>query len=327
MRKRNFFRSKSAKTNPLIWLVIGVLALMAFGVIDLSNLNLPFSVSDTGVPTGQVPVDKCLRLDLYNKYSGAALTSKTLLVIDHDTLATLHSLTTDGTYGQIATPVPYESGTELYVYYESSNDKQWFDITVPYMNPADAEANTYNDIPLESFAVGTYTSDTLMCSGEAITTNYNATTATGGETPTFTYTLPNSGADNTGLMDSYSPTYQQNFQTWVVVKFSGTGYETVVVDGFDREYTLGSANYGCDRLSSTKLTSWKVGSSYVIGYTGVDSISFSVDMTGYGVDTVTMLITAYAYGDPAYAASHGGSFGTEAVSIASESILLYFDCT
>ena len=327
MHKRNFFRSKDAKTNPLIWVVIGVLALMAFGIIDLSNITLPFSATTTGIPAGQVSVNKCLRLDLYNKYSGAALTSKTLLVLDHDSLATLHSLTTDGTYGQIATPVPYESGTELYVYYESSNDKQWFDITVPYMNPADAEANTYNDIPLESFAIGTYTSDTLMCSGEAITTNYNATSAQGGETPTFTYTIANSGADNTGILNSYSPTYKQNFQVWVSVQFTAGGYETVVLNGFDRQYTLGSAVYGCDQMSTQHLTSWVVGGTYVTGYTGVDTVSWSLDLTGYGVDTTTMIITVYAYADPGYAITHGGSYGTEAVSIATETITLYYDCT
>lgn len=321
MKKSRLLRSVSAKTNPLLIVAIIFIALVLFGVIDLSGFELPSFSAGTIGEEGKVPVEKQVQFSLINKYSGSALGSKTLTVYSGESLATLHSLTTDSN-GLAQTPVPYESGTEFFVKYESSNDKQWFQVTVPKMNEKDAEAQTYNTVGLESFAVGTYTSDTLMCSGSSIADagSYNLTTS--GATPTFSYTLANSGSDNTGLIDSYDPVYDCDYEVWVTITFSGTNYETIVLSGFDNQFTLGSVQYGMDRMSSESLTKWKIGNDYVSGYTGTDTVSFNLDLSGYSGDAVTMQITAYAYADPGYAETHGGNFGPEKVEIAEQTVTL-----
>lgn len=322
MRKTKFLRSKSAKTNPLVIVIIIALALIAFGVIDLSNLNfdLPFSATDIS-DGNKVDVNKMLQFAFTDKYAGTALASKTFTVYDGETFASLHSLTTT-TAGIANTTVPYPSGKHLYVKYETSNDKAWFDITVPKMNPSDAEAQTYNIIPLEMFAIGTYTSDTLMVAGSTIADAGSFNLTTGGTNPVFSYTLANSGSDNTGLMDSYDPIYGCAYNTVVTVKFSGTNYETIVLNGFDETFSLGTAQYGADRMNSRSLTKWLIGSDYVAGYVGSDTISFSLDLSGYSGDAVTMQITAYAYADADYAVANGGSWGTEAVEIAEQTVTL-----
>ena len=325
MRKIKILHNKSAKssplTNPLIIIAAVFIGLIAFGVIDVSNIELPFSAMDNSPAVGGTPVNKLVQFAFTNVYSGSALSAKTITVYDGITLASIHSLTTTSA-GIANTTVPYPSGTKLYVKYETSNDKMWFTITVPTMNQADAESATYNVIPLKMFAIGTYTSDTLMVSGTGINDAgaYNHTLS--GDNPIFTYTLANSGADNTGLMDSFDPIYGEAYEVWVSIKFSGTNYETIVLSGFDSKWTLGTAQYGNDRMSASALSKWKIGSDYVSGYTGTDTISFGLDLSGYTGTGVTMQITAYAYADPDYAVANGGNYGTEKVEIAEQTVTM-----
>jgi hypothetical protein len=318
-------RNKSAKTNPLVIIAVIAGIVILLGSMDLSGIldgfEMPFSAGTLNNANGGVPVNKKVQFAFTDKYSGSALGSKTITVYDAQTFASLHSLTTTSA-GIANTTVPYESGTELLVKYETSNDKKWFEVTVPYMNENDAEAETYNIIPLQMFAIGTYTSDTLMVAGTAINDagEYNHTAS--GSNPTFSYTLANSGSDNTGLDDSYDPIYDCNYETWVTVKFSGTNYETVVLKGFDNKFTLGSAQYGADQMNSDALSKWKVGTDYISGYVGTDTVTFSLDMSGYTGNSTTMQITAYAYADPDYARENGGSFGPEIVEIAEQTVTL-----
>jgi hypothetical protein len=281
---------------------------------------LPFSAVDDQ-PAGTVAVAKPIRFALVDAKGGSALASKTIVVYNYTTLEEKYTLTTDAN-GLADTPIGFNSGTKFYVYYESSNDKQWFPVTVPYMNENDAKSLTVNTISLDSFAIGTYTSDMLTVGGTSISDagSYNHTAS--GDTPTFSYTLSNSGSDNTGLVDSKDPVYNCDYQTWVTVTFSGTNYEKVVLDGFDRKFTLGSTQYGCDRMSSDELTLWKQGSGYKDGYEGTDTVKFSLNLAGYSGSAVTMQITVYAYADPDYALSNGGSFGPEIVEIAEQTLTL-----
>lgn len=302
--------------------VVVVVALLLVSLtdfsIDLGNIDWSFS----GTSIGGVDVNKKLSFSLTDKYAGSALTSKTLVVYDATNMVQLESLTSDATTGIATTAKQYPTGTKLALKYENTNDKVWFSVTVPTMNEKDAEAETYNNIDLDAFSIGTYTSDLLTVGGSSISDagSYNHTLT--GDNPIFSYTLSNSGSDNTGLMDSFDPEYDCAYQVWITVKFSGTNYETIVLTGFDDSFTLGSAQYGSDRMSASKLTKWKVGGDYQSGYTGTDSITFGLDLSGYSGSGVTMQITAYAYADPDYAAANGGNFGVEKVEIAEQTVTL-----
>ncbi|UCG50879.1 MAG: hypothetical protein JSW58_11845, partial [Candidatus Latescibacterota bacterium] len=154
------------ESTLLVLIIVGALLLTQAGNLGTlrdfgQGIDLSFLFG--GTASGLVDVNKSVDFALTNKYAGTALTSKTLLVYERTATGVVqkHSLTTDGTDGTAATPVTYKSGTELWVYYANSNDKQWFKVIVPQMNPSDAESATVNSYCLESFAIGTYTTDAL----------------------------------------------------------------------------------------------------------------------------------------------------------------------
>jgi len=305
----------SNKSN-LTWLIIIVAVFLVVGGgfssnFDPSNIDIS-NLFGGGTTSTLVDVNKLLDFSLQDRYGGSALGTKTLLLYDGDSLQQLESLTT-GADGTISTANTYESGDHLYVYYASSNDKQWFDITVPKMNPSDADSATVNVIKLESFAIGTYTSSTLYQVATAITDGgtYNKTAS--GNTPTFTFTVLNTGNDNTGLMSSYDPLYQHPFNVAMYVTFSTGNYETVLVYGFDYDYMLGTTHYVAKNLDPYSLTKHKIGNNYLSE--GSQAVTFSLDLTGYSGDTTVMQIYAYAYTDPSYSMSHGGAFGVNAVQL------------
>jgi hypothetical protein len=317
---KNFLKSRKAKSNTLIIIVVIVAVLALTGAfsglkIDLSQINLGNGDSSTGTP-----VERQVQFAVTDKYSGTAAASKTLYVYNSGG-ALLETLTTAST-GMINTAKPYASGTQLYVKYVDSNSMVWFPVTVPNMLESEIEAQTYNTVPLEVFSIGTYTGDTLKAGTSTIADSGSYNSTASGTTPIFKYSIDNSGSDNTGLMESYDPVYQQSWQIWVVVTFSGTGYENIVLSDFDNQFTLGTTNYGVERMSATELTKWKVGSSYVSGYTGSDDVTWALDMSGYTGTAVTMQITVYAYADPVFAASHGGSFGQNTVELAEQTVTL-----
>jgi hypothetical protein len=302
-----------AKNNNLIWLGVIVLAVILLGGgFKLSgNFTIPNFFGNTG--TGLVNVNKCIDFALTDMYGGSALASKALKVYDSDGETLLESLTTTSD-GTIATAFTYPSGKLIYVYYESSNDKQWWQLTVPQMNSADSESATVNSIALKSFAIGTYSSGTLTFGATAITDGQSYNFTASGETQTFTYRIPNTGNDNTGFMDSYDPIYKMNYWVCFQVTFSGTGYQTVLPYGFSYDFTLGTTHYVESKLDAYALTKHKVGNIYKSQ--GVTEFTFSLDGTGYpdGGGT-TMQLTVFAYHDPAYTQNHGGANGPEAVTL------------
>lgn len=313
-----------AKQNTtMVWLVIGIVAILLLGSgasipkFDLENFN-PFQSGQT--TDNLVAVNKVLDFALINEYAGSALTSKTLYVYDSDGETLLETLTTGGD-GTISSGFTYPSGKVIYVNYISSNDKMWWKLTVPKMNPSDAESATVNSIGLKAFSIGTYTSDVLYHGSTSIADagDYNFTDS--GETPTFTYRLANTGSDNTGLKDSYDPIYKQSWHVCVYITFSGTDYEKVLVYGFNHDFTLGSTHYVASRLDAYGLTKHKVGNSYKS--TGTVEFTFSLDGTGYtGSGATTMQIYVYAYTDPAWTMNHGGNYGTAKVELAEHTVSL-----
>lgn len=316
--------STTAKTNWALIIILLVAAGFLFGFVkiqgvDFSQLHLPFGVTGGGTQ-GMVNVTKRIQFSFTDKYSGGALDGDTFYVYSASG-ALLESLTTDGD-GVQETAKTYASGTHLDILYHQGNALRWYSLTVPQMSAADAQGSTYNNVNYEAFTIGTYTSDVLR-SGAVTLGDGDTWNASDNENPIFNYELSNTGADNTGLMNSYDPVYGQNLRVCIVVTISGTGYERVIPSGFDTVFTLGSTTYAVMYYSPEALTKWKVGSTYQSGYAGTDSRSFSLDLTGIlEADAPTVQINAYAYADPSYAATHGGNLGHSYVLIAEQTMLI-----
>jgi hypothetical protein len=324
--KKSFLHSKTAKTsNATMLIIIAVVAVGAFMLYQggyLDDLNLPFSIGGTedGIPAGMVSANKKLQFTWTAEYSGNVANAKTFYIYD-SSLALRETLTTAAT-GIVASAQNYPSGTVLHVKYDDTNNQVWYTITVPYMSEAEAQAQTYNDISLKFYEIGTYTVDDLRAAGiiYADASTYNCTT--NGTTPMFTYTLSNTGADNTGLLESYDPVYSQAWDVWVTGTITGDNASLVILNGVDYSWKVGNDWYFADKVSASALSKWKVGLSYVPGYTGTDSCTFGMDLSAFttAADTATMQITAYACADPAYAISHAGNFGANKVTIAEQTV-------
>ena len=303
------------KQSPWLWITIVVIAVLLLsgsfklGNIDFSNFKLPFDLGGDG--SGLVDVNKQVKYTLVNYYAGSAIasSSNTISVYDSDGETLLESALDTDASGQGNTAFSYSSGKTIYMKYESSNDKIWWKITIPQMNTQDAEAATYNLIELRAFAIGTYSTDAFtMQNGTACGASYNISQSE--SSMTFTYKLSNTGADNTGLMNSYDPLYKCNYYPVIYMALSGTGYERVLPYGFDFDYTLGTTHWLAKVLDPYKLTRHKVGNEYRSN--GNDEVSFTLDMTAItGGDSVVLLLDFEIYSDPAYAMAHGGSYGTE----------------
>jgi len=303
------------KQSPWLWIAIVIIAVLLLsgsfklGNIDFSNFKLPFDLGGDG--SGLVDVNKQVKYTLVNYYAGSAIasSSNTISVYDSDGETLLESALDTDASGQGNTAFSYSSGKTIYMKYESSNDKIWWKITIPQMNTQDAEAATYNLIELRAFAIGTYSTDAFtMQNGTACGASYNISQSE--SSMTFTYKLSNTGADNTGLMNSYDPLYKCNYYPVIYMALSGTGYERVLPYGFDFDYTLGTTHWLAKVLDPYELTRHKVGNEYRSN--GNDEVSFTLDMTAItGGDSVVLLLDFEIYSDPAYAMAHGGSYGTE----------------
>jgi len=310
------------KNTSLILIAIVLILVLGGGMnlpnIDLSGLGDWFKGPTDG-EDGKVLVDKRLTLVLMDKYAGAVVSgTPTIDIYDSDGFTPIETVTIGSGTGDSA--LPYESGRVLYFRYESTNDKMWWKQTVPKQNPQDAEALTRNTMRLDAFSIGTYTSDTLIHGATSIDDagEYNFTTS--GSVMSFTYTLANSGSDNTGLISSYDPVYDMKWSPVVYVTFSGTNYETVLVYGFDYDYTLGTTHYVASEADSYALTIHKKANQFLSA--GTWDITFTLDGTGYSGSSTTMQIYVYMYSDPNYAMNHGGSYGPEKVELAEHTVTL-----
>jgi len=302
-----------------------VIVVVAFLVIT-SDVNLKgLKIEDLfGKSSDLVAVNKQLRFHVIDAYSGGPVASKTdkfgLYGSDGDTIIEA-DLDTDAN-GLITTGSPYPSGDLMYLRYEDSNDKQWFPFTVPKMQKSDAEAVTYNIITLEGFTIGTYTTDGLKIANG--TTYADASTyniSTDGASPHFTYSLANTGNDNTGLMASYDTIYDHPWDVELYVTFSGTEYEKLIIHGFSYSFTLGTTHYVGKTLDPYALTLHFVGTDYKS--LGTEEVSFWIDTTGTSAScSVTMQITVKAYASHSYAQTHGGSYGSEAVELAEHTVTI-----
>jgi hypothetical protein len=313
------------KDTTIIIIAIVLILVIGGGIslpkFDLTKFN-PFSgLGGNQGDSGLLEVDRKLAFSLIDQYAGSALGSKTLKIYDSDGSTILETLTT-ASDGTVNSAFPYKSDRTLYVYYASSSDKQWFKITVPKMSEADAHAITTNPIELRSFSIGTYTSDSLKFAATSISDSGSYNFTTSGKSQSFTYSLANTGNDNTGLISSYDPMYQMKCEPVLYVTFSGTDYEKITVYGFDYDFTLGTTHYVANEIDSYALTKHKVGNLYKS--TGTQDTTFTLDMTALtgGTSSVTMQITVEMYSDPQYSMNHGGSFGPIAVQIAEQTVTI-----
>lgn len=323
---KHFLRSTAAKGSAISMstlLIIVVVAGVGWYAWDqgyLDDLDLPFST--TGGSGDLVDVNKKLQFTWSDEWAGTVANAKTFYVYD-DSMALKETLTTAAT-GIVASAQNYPSGTVLNVYFEDGNDKIWYTFTVPKMNVHDSEANTYNDVAFKDFEIGTYTTDSLMMNGlsvadgEQINATGNATT-----TPSFTYTLSNTGADNTGILESYSPLYGQAMEVWVTGTITGDNYSLVIVNGVDYQWTSGTTLYFADKISASQLSTYVIGTTTQPGYTGTASVTFDLDLTGFtATSAATMQLTVMAYADPVFAMNHAGNYGTEKVTIAEQTVTM-----
>lgn len=317
MHKQKEERKTNKNTSILIVAIVLIVVLgssASLPKLDLSKIN--FNIFGAG-NSGLVDVDKKLNFALTNEYAGSALTSKTLYVYGSD--ATLLESLTTGSDGTVSTAFTYPSGTQLYVKYINTNDKQWFNVIVPQMTPSDAQASSTNSVPLKSFAIGTYT-DGLQWSATSINDNGEYNFTTNGVQMSFTYTVTDTGSDNTGIKDSYDPVYSQQWNVVFYITFSGSGYEKVIVSGLGTDFTLGSTHYVSTTLDPYALSKVKQGNNYKS--LGKTSVIFSLDGTGYTGSSTTMQLEVYAYADAGYAQSHGGSFGASGVELCEQTVTL-----
>jgi hypothetical protein len=321
---RRFLHSTTAKTN--YGLVLVAVIIVAVGVMGLDrgwfgNIQLPFSISGNSGSSSGVNVNREVMFTLSDKYAGNVLTSKTLVVYN-SLLEQVESLTT-GSDGTAHTAHPYQSGTQLYVKYVSSNTKQWFPVTVPTMLSSEQQVSQYNPVALDAFTIGTG-GISLRAGGVAVTDSYTDGDPGTTDTPTFTLELYNNGADNTGMIESTNPILNQAWDLYLVVTISGKGYENIVYSGFDQQYTLGTTYYGASHLSADGFTKWKTGSTYETGYAGDQTASWSLDLSGASGNTATMNVYVYAYCDPTYAQTHGGNLGNDKYQLATLSVDLSY---
>jgi hypothetical protein len=312
---------------------LGVSGRISFSVNSQQEPTVKPTIPPTGgqqVVNGDVEVTRKLALSLGNKWS-SDMAEMMVKFYPVDSQQAYETVYTDST-GYALTTKSFRSGNYYNVYLENSTSKMWInDWMVPYMSQADAnggasDPNQVND--LAGFVIGTFTTDSLKAGTTAINDNgaYNFTES--GSTPTFRYELDNTGADNTGLVDSYSPltAQPQNWGTWVVVALSGTGYSDITVSGTGvLTWDSGSTRYAAIQYDSNALSKWVDGSSgdYVTGYGDMDSHTFKLDAGSYSGTGVTMQITAYAYADIGYAMEHNSSnFGNAKVTISEQTVTL-----
>ena len=314
-----------AKQSNLLWIgIILVVVLVLSGTLDLGGFTGFDFFGDGEDGLGLTDVNKQIRFHIVNEYSGGPIASKTdkfdLWHIGSDRVEEAN-LDTDAN-GLITTGSDYASGEVLWLRFEDSNDKKWWEFTVPQMNAKDAEAATYNLIRLDGFTIGTYTTDSLKCAnGTAISDAGTYNCSSSGDNPHLIYGLANTGSDNTGIQSSYDPEYDQNWDVELYIMFSGTDYEKLVIYEMDYDFTLGSTHYVGTTVDPYSLTKHKIGADYV---------SLGTSDKGYWIDTtaltasasVTMQIYVYAYADHEYAQNHGGSFGPEAVQLAEHTVTI-----
>ena len=137
---KHFLLSKTAKTQMSTILLLAVIVGGGLYVVT----QKPEWIPDLGFSTGGggtadlIDVNKKLQLTWTAEFSGTVANAKTCYVYDEN-LALRETLTTAAT-GIVASSQNYPSGTRLYIKYDDTNNQIWYDLSVPQMSNAEAQA-------------------------------------------------------------------------------------------------------------------------------------------------------------------------------------------
>ena len=247
---------KMAKTKLQLWhiLVVGALLiiltpmLMRYGDVITESI---WPTPPGEPPTGTVAVNKDLSISVFDKFAGNVVTGAWVGLYEGTTK--LENLTdkNDGTY---ETATPYPSGKELNVYVNKTTAKAWYTVTVPYMTPADAQSATLNNIRVDFFGRSSLTMLIMDSDGNNYTQGDDINVTTLGKTLISLTISQYVSTDNTGYVSSYDLVNKLNWYPLLTARANGTGYENVVLTGFNNAYEKGSNMYYSHKLKDSDVT-------------------------------------------------------------------------
>jgi len=252
---------------------------------------------------GGVDVNRKITFSTPDIYGGSQVSTGSCYLYD-DRGVLLETLTLSSSK---TTSDPYRSGTQLYAQIINTNAKRTYSFTVPQMSPADVDSQTNNDVKLEFFAIGTYTTKGTDQGGTQISDNGNYNHTASGDAATLSVGFWVS-SDNTGIIDSGSvkdPVDDINWWCVLYLKVFGTNYEYIDVTGFDYSWSRGTANWYATVLEDTELTKWKIGQTYE--YDGATSFTHSADFTSYTGGAADLQYYLEFYSEPQYMIDHGNA--------------------
>lgn len=211
------------------------------------------------IPGGDlVDVNKPIQFSVIDPLGGASTTGASLYV--YDTNKVLRETVTYSN-GVWKSSMPYESGKTLYVKAAATNfTSRWFEVSVPQMTPADAQASTVNFYELPIYKEGTWSikvTDQLgnvYSSGDTLDfSNLSVSTVT------LSVMIYNS-VDNTGYIVSHDQL--NNIDLGIAMLTNTTGSD-VLVQGAGSSMGRGTQTYWANELNADSLTKQLVGSHYV----------------------------------------------------------------
>ena len=285
---------KATVSTILLVFCVALICAQMFDLIDLTAIGQ--KATDTFVDTtDMVDVTRPLTFIVKNQYGGAAIGSATLKV--YKGLQVQESLTTDGTTGVIATGLGYSSGDTLKVLIIKSNAKCWYDVLVPKIRIADAEAVTNIQMPLFFFDLDTSVSLQVRDNQG----NSYATT----ETLNFTtlgvaqVSLQISGfvsADDKSYISSYDPIVPMNWNPVLYGALSGTGFDSMSMSGWQGSFAKSTTSYGWGIVADSGVTKNKIGTSYEVAGAHLGTFTKTVTLTkgGYTGSDVDLVVNLQA---------------------------------
>jgi len=297
------------------WIVIILVGLLAaglyFGYITIPGTTigpnpLPGATNPPST-AGKVNVDKTVTFVVRDELAGSGVDGTALYVYAADGTTLLETCTLSSS--KIATSITYPSGTQLWIkyYYDTTIDSyKFWSVTVPQMNAADADSATTNQVTLSTREAGAYTDSLITSTGTTITDAlaFN-TTGSANDSSTWTYSWYTT-TDNTGYPSFHDPLYNIEVGPvlWAVV--SGTGYDTVNLNGWDGSFEKGSSMYYYHVLTQDQVSKQKVGNTYTLP--GANSFSFGFNAIGYSNATTsytTVQLNLEMYSSPSYMQQFG----------------------
>lgn len=304
--------------NTLIF--VGAIALIAILWFNGTFSNL--GISTPSIPgvgeDGKVTVTKPIQFAVMDPLAGSKVVSATVKIYDGITL--VETLTTDDTTGLVTTSMPYPSGKVLNVQVSKTlYCTRWETVTVPKMNPDDAQSLTTNYVQLTTYTLGTYAITVQNSAGTAYTTGDAINMTNYASTPLqLTVTLRNS-VDNTGYISSYDPINMVNLKPALLTS-SSTSYMTIQNAG--SYVPRGTVSNWVLVPTDTGLTKELVGSIYKQqGQQAFTITLYKGTLTSSANQTVTFDL--YKYFDLAHYTQQGIG-GPDAATAASQFSLTFY---